>query len=404
MKLLLTILSALIIAVFAGIFATRNSGVMILTFGEWTVQTSTNFFILFIIVTFVALYFLIRLGIRLLNLPGQYRDYLDKKNLIRSDRYLAGGMMAMIEGNWTAAEKAFEKGSRYSRDHRQLNFIGAARAAQKQGELGRRDDYLRLAHQHSPDDSPAAGIAQARLLLEQNQAEQALAVLTRLRARYPRQLEVKYLLLDLYTRHKDWHAVIDVLHELKKAGHQDADRIRSQQLKAYAGLLQQAGDSGNDKVLARTWITIPRAFRRELFLIEAYVSQRIRFRDHFDSEIQIRNVLKKQWDENLVRLYGFVRGHDPIGQLSFAEDLLRGHARDPVLLMTLGRLCLQNKLWGKARMYFEECLSVRPDPEVYRELAVLLEKQGETERATDFYQKGLQLATVADRVQGRFLE
>ena len=404
MKLLLTVLSVLIIAVFAGIFATRNSGVMILTFGEWTVQTSTNFFILLILSSFIALYLLTRLAVRLLNLPGQYRNYLDKKNLIRSDRYLARGMTAMIEGNWTAAEKAFKKGSRFSRDHRQLNYIGAARAAQKQGELDRRDDYLRLAHQHSPEDSPAAGIAQARLLLEQNQTEHALAVLTRLRTRYPKQLEVKYLLLDMYTRLEDWQAVIELLHELKKTGHQDADRIRSQQLKAYAGLLQQAGNSGNDKVLARTWISIPRAFRRELFLIEAYVSQRIRFHDHFDSEIQIRNVLKKQWDEHLVRLYGFVHGHDLIGQLGFAEDLLRSHARDPVLLMTLGRLCLQNKLWGKARMYFEECLSVRPDPEVYRELAVLLEKQGETDRASDLYQKGLQLATVVERAQGRFLE
>lgn len=404
MKLLLTILSALIIAVFVGIFATQNSGVTILTFGQWTVQTSTNFFVLLVIVSFLVLYFLIRLVSRVLNLPGLYGDYLDRKNLIRSDRYLASGMTAMIEGNWQAAEKAFAKGSRYSRNHRPLNYIGAARAAQKQGELDRRDEYLRLAHQHSPVDSPAAGIAQAQLLLDQNQTEQALAVLNNLRNRYPHQLEVKYMLLDIHTRLQDWQVVIDLLHELKQNRHQDTDRIHSQQLKAYAGLLQQAGDSGDDRELARTWISIPKSFRRELFLIEAYVLQRIRFRDHFDSEIQIRNVLKKQWDETLVRLYGFVRGHDPIQQLTFAEDLLRSHARDPVLLMTLGRLCLQNQLWGKARMYFEECLSVRPTPEVYRELAVLLEKLGEKDRAGDYYQKGLQLATSTDRTHGRLLE
>lgn len=398
MKLLLTIICGLILAVLTGVFATRNSGVMLLTFGDWTLQTSTNFFILLCIAGFILMYLLIRLIIWIIRIPRQYRNYKDRKTLIRSDHYLASGMMAMIEGDWQAAEKAFDKGSSYSRSP-QLNYIGAARAAQKQGQLERRDDYLRLAHQYSPENSPAAGIVQAQLLMDKNQTEQALAVLSNLRTQYPKQLEVKYMLLEIYTRMEDWHAVIELLQDLKKSRHTDTDRIRSQQLQAYAGLLLQAGNSGDDKVLARTWISIPKQFRRELFLIEAYVLQRIRFRDHFDAEIQIRNVLKKQWDETLVRLYGFVRGHDPMQQLNFAEDLLRRHARDPVLLMTLGRLCMQNKLWGKARIYFEECLSVRPSPELYRELAALLEKLGEHERASSCYQKGLQLATANEVMQ-----
>ncbi|MCG8325773.1 MAG: hypothetical protein MI673_09660 [Thiotrichales bacterium] len=392
MKLLLTVICGLILAVLTGVFATRSSGVLIMTFGDWTLQTSTNFFLLACGFIFIVLYFSIRLVVRLIRLPRQYSSYRDKKNLIRSDHYLANGMMAMIEGDWHGAERAFDKGTRFSRSP-QLNYIGAARAAQKQGQLDRRDEYLRLAHHHAPGKSPAAGIAQAQLFIEQHQSEQALAVLNDLRSRYPKQLEVKYLLLDLYTRMEEWRPVIELLREMKSIKQTDPDRIRSQQLQAYAGLLKQAGDSGDDKVLARTWISIPKKFRRELYLIEAYVVQRIRFPDHFDAEIQIRNILKTRWDETLVRLYGFVRGHDPMQQLDFAEDLLRKRARDPVLLITLGRLCLQNKLWGKARMYFEECLSIKPSPELYRELAALLERLGEKEGAAGCYQKGLQMAT-----------
>lgn len=395
MKLILTIIIALVLAVLVGVFAGNSDGIMMLTFSEWTIQTSTNLFILFVIFLFISLYFLVRLLIYILRLPKQYERYKDKKNLIRSDHYLASGMMAMIEGNWQSAEKAFTRGSRYSRSP-QLNYIGAARAAQKQGETGKRDEFMKLAHQYGSEKSPAAGIAQAQLLLEQKQTEQALAVLNDLSSRFPQQVEVKLMLLEIQTQLQDWHRVIDLLQQLKQIKHTDSDRIRSQQLQAYAGLLQQAGNSGDDKVLARTWISIPKQLRKELFLIEAYVLQRIRFPDHFDAEIQIRNVLKKQWDETLVNLYGYVRGHDPIQQLNFAEDLLRKRVRDPVLLMTLGRLCLQNKLWGKARMYLEECLSIKPSPELYRELAMLLEKLGEVEFAAECYQKGLRLATERD--------
>ncbi len=396
----MTILGGLFLAVLVGVFATQGDGVMVLTFGDWTIQTSTNFFIVAILVLFVLLYLTIRLLVRLVRIPRQYRSYCDRRNMVRSDHYLANGMMAMIEGDWRSAERSFSRGSRFTRAPL-LNYIGAARAAQRQGDLEARDDYLRLAHKHSSGKSPAAGIAQVELLLEQKQTEQALAILKDLAKRFPRQAEVKYMLLDIYTRLEDWHAVIELLDELKSIKNVDNDRVRGQQLQAYAGLLQQAGNSGDDVQLARTWISIPKKFRRELYLIQAYVLQRIRFPDHFDAEIQIRNVLKKEWDETLVRLYGFVRGHDPVQQLDFAEELLRRRPHDPVLLMTLGRLCLQNKLWGKARAYLEECLSVKPSPELYRELAALLERLGETERAAKYYQQGLRLATEPELPGGK---
>jgi len=80
--------------------------------------------------------------------------------------------------------------------------------------------------------------------------------------------------------------------------------------------------------------------------------------------------------------------------LKFAESLLAGHARDPILLLTLGRLSSRSNLWGKAKGYLEESIDVKPMPESYRELATLLEKQGEHVAANVYYQKGLTLATT----------
>jgi len=61
------------------------------------------------------------------------------------------------------------------------------------------------------------------------------------------------------------------------------------------------------------------------------------------------------------------------------------------LLLTLGRLCLQNSLWGKARDYLESSLQVQRNPEACAELARLLAQLGDTERSNQLFQEGLGL-------------
>ncbi len=123
------------------------------------------------------------------------------------------------------------------------------------------------------------------------------------------------------------------------------------------------------------------------------MSQRLRFPDNRDCEPILRKALKHKWDRVLVRLYGLVQGEDISKQLAFAERMLASHSRDATLHLTVGRLCLRNSLWGKARSYLEESIAIQPTPEAYRELALLLESQGDHATAADYYQKGLNLVT-----------
>src|SRR5690606_39905473 len=65
--------------------------------------------------------------------------------------------------------------------------------------------------------------------------------------------------------------------------------------------------------------------------------------------------------------------------LQAAEALLKQHPQDPLLLLSLGRLCLQAELWGKAREYFEVSLEFSRSPETGAELARLLASQRDIE-------------------------
>ena len=85
--------------------------------------------------------------------------------------------------------------------------------------------------------------------------------------------------------------------------------------------------------------------------------------------------------------------NEPAKQLAIAESFLQSHARDAVLLLSLGRICKHNQLWGKARDYLQESLDVQPNPEAYYEYAQLHERDGDSEQAAVCYEKGLALAT-----------
>ena len=48
---------------------------------------------------------------------------------------------------------------------------------------------------------------------------------------------------------------------------------------------------------------------------------------------------------------------------------------------------MREKLWGKARNYFETCLSIKPSALVYVELGKLAEKLNNKEEALHYYRK-----------------
>ena len=106
----------------------------------------------------------------------------------------------------------------------------------------------------------------------------------------------------------------------------------------------------------------------------------------------LRTQLQKNWDADLVRLYGTVKGEDAHKQLIVAERWLQERPNDADLLLTLGRLSLMNELWGKAREYFTASIRITPDAESYGELGRLLAHLGESQQSYDSFHQGLMLS------------
>lgn len=394
MKLLALIIFSLLLAVGIGAYIEDDAGLITVVISGWTIQTSFSFFIISMLVLFLLSHFILRLISRLWRMPRELGRWQENRHQRLSEKYLSRGLMALIEGDWNKAEVSLIKGAPHSQSSL-VNYLGAARAAQQLGATERRDDYLLKAYRDDPDAEVVIGLVQAELQIKQQQTEQALATLTRLHDQKPKQDKVKKMLLHTYADLKDWNAMLKLLPKIEHAGIFTREQIQAKQLEAYGGLLKNISLDGDKEKLNNAWLNIPRKIRTEFHLIEVYTEEKLKLSDSSDCEPLIHKALKNQWDLALVDLYGQVEGKEKEKQLKFAESFLSSHARNSVLLLTLGRLSARNKLWGKARTYLEESIEINSLPETFRTLASVLDELGEHEAAAVYYQRGLELATVS---------
>jgi HemY protein len=144
--------------------------------------------------------------------------------------------------------------------------------------------------------------------------------------------------------------------------------------------------------IERHWQNLPRSLRRFSPLIRARIRALVACGETRQAEREIRKALKADWDDGLVMLYGDLKLTDPGAQLRQIESWLNKRPEDPILLLTAGRACIRNQLWGKARSYLESSLAIMPTPAAYHELGQLMLKLDDPQSATKAFAKGLTLS------------
>ena len=114
--------------------------------------------------------------------------------------------------------------------------------------------------------------------------------------------------------------------------------------------------------------------------------------DAREAQRVIADALEENWDATLVLAYGETgAGVDTVGRIAQAEKWLQRLPRDGALLLTLGRLCGQQQLWGKARSYLEAALAIEPSRTAHIELARLLEQLDDAVLAAKHYREAASL-------------
>jgi len=394
MKRVYLILFAVIaVAALIGVSVAQSSGYVLISYENFRYESSLWATLALIVVIWLVVY-LVRVLLGLVTTSGGVVNPWSRRNRSRRVQIaIEQGQMDLAEGRWASAQRHLHRAAEAERQPL-LYYMGAAHAANELGHYDESDNLLERALERQPQAELAIALSHAQLQLDRGDSEGALNTLQAMHDRHPHNAQVLRQLQRLYQQRGDWSAVIRLLPELRKDKVLPQQELAELERRAWgenlslAAQREQEGEAGLAS-LDRAWQQLTSAQRQEPQLVLAYAEQLRRLGADAQAEEALRAALKREYNSHLARLYGLLRGSDPSKQLQTAEGWLKNHPDDPSLLLTLGRLCLQSSLWGKARDYLEGSLRLQRNPEACAELARLLAQLGETDRSNQLFQEGL---------------
>ena len=386
---------AIAAAALLGVAIAQHSGYVLIAYQNFRYESSL-WATLALLVAILLVVCLIRALIALLTTSGGVVNPWSRRNRSRRVQVaIEQGQMDLAEGRWASAQRHLHRAAEAD-PQPLLYYLGAARAANEQGRYEDCDTLLERALERQPQAELAIALSHAQLQQDRGDTDNALVTLQAMYERHPHNPQVLRQLQRLHQQRGEWSQVIRMLPELRKDKVLPPKELAELERRAWGENLTlaawQTRDEGEMTGLAsldNAWKGLTSAQRQEPQLVLAYAEQLRRLGADAQAEEVLRGALKRDYHSHLARLYGLVRGSDPSKQLQAAEGWLKQHPDDPNLLLSLGRICLQNRLWGKARDYLESSLRMQRNPETCAELARLLAQLGETERSNQLFQEGL---------------
>ena len=383
-----------------------DPGYLLVAFGSYTFETS----LFTLIVALGVLYLLFRFATTILRWINPNRlvhigKAISEKRGKRKRNITIEGILYLIRGNWRSSYNLLTK-SISAKDATVINYLAAAYAAYNLDNRNSWEHWLDKAEQEYPTASSTINSLRAQLLFRSGQLEQCVAVLEQLKKSSLNDAILLQLLKEAYLQFKDWKKLKGLLPALEKnkvISDEENARINllifKEDLHACYSELEQEGDK--HKVLHHLTLLWKKASARckeNEEIVKLYSELLLKLNEKPVAAKVIEKAITKNWSDSLVLFYGEQDFNNSPQQLLIAEKWLKERPVNAYLLLSLGRICMRNELWGKAKEYYEESTKVAPCPEAYGELSRLLEYLGELE-ASETYMK-----TYGDLIGVQLLE
>lgn len=378
----------LLAAIILGVQLNKDPGYVLIAINNWTIETTLWLMILGVILAFLILHLIIHLCHKIARTPGAISQWHAQRLAHKAQETTRKGLIEYSEGYWKKAKNHLIQ-ALPNTDTPLLNYLTAARAAQKMGDSQLRDDFLREAQQSMPEAKIAVELTQAQLQLANHQWEQALATLRHLHDIAPRHPYVLKLLMQLYQEVRDWPQLIALLPDLKKYNVIEQQEFEALQHNAYLQNLSDLIKQNQTEAVNTLFKSLPKSLVTNPDIVAEYVRFLLKNKNYATAKELLRRSLRKEFHPHLIILYGSLPSDDK--QLTFAESLLKKYSHSAALYLCLGQLCINQQLWGKAKHYLEQANELEPSALAYMTLGNLQEKLGDSSQASANYKKGLAL-------------
>jgi HemY protein len=343
------------------------------------------------VLLFLLLYALLRAFNATVGMPARVAAYRQRKRERDGNKGLRDALKALFEGRFGHAEKAAARAAELPENAGLAALIGA-RAAHRMREPARRDNWLGTTV-HDNSLKTARLMTVTELLVDDHQPEAALEAVAELNASGTRHIHALQWSMKAHQQAKNWPEVLRLVRSLDK--HKALHPALSARLRelSYDALLSD--NSHDAESIQRVWSTVPAADRIKPY-IAAHAATALNARGlHDEARITAEEALSAEWDDRVVRAYREAAA--PAGtpallaQIEHCEQWIKLRPNDAELALTLGSLCLKQKLWGKAQRYLEQALSDATEPRMVREshlkLAQMHEALGQHEEAAAHFRQ-----------------
>jgi len=372
-----------------------DPGYVLISFATWSVESTLVALVLFLLVLLVLVFGFYKL-LALLNPLGLLKgDSWFGASRRRKAAAAASedGLRLLLLGHWQDAYKLLvENAGRV--DSPVFNYLAASLAAWQ-----RKDDVswnycLEQAARKAGTSSPAIKSLKALLEFRSGKIEQSLAILIALDREAPGSPYVLNLIMNCYLTLQDWEKLGTLMPALEKHKVVNASEMLRLQAKIAAHSLSRINlQNGTASLLKSQWQSMDKEVRRNEEMTLVYMEKLQEFLLPEEALAVALAFLKKQWSDQVVLKTGFLDAAEPGRLLVQLEQWIKERPSNPALMLSLGRVSLRNKLWGKAREYFESSLrfskSKALSAEANAELARLMDHLGEHAHSASLYRKAL---------------
>ena len=396
MKSLFWLIAVFAAAVALVILGRVDSGYALFVYPPWRVEVSMLLFAVALAAGYALFYLAMRLVGQAVSIPAQVRAYRTRRVRERAQGAFASALQAYYEGRYARAGKdaeiAFEGSASPG-----IAALLAARAAHQMRDFQRRDRWLELAERGGQPLQTALLVTRAELALDERDFAGAREALRGLHGAGPKHIATLRMLLRAERGAGAWEEVLRLSTQLAKRDAIAPALAEEYKIQATVELLTR---SAADPVsFERRWRAVPAADQIKPRL----AASAARHATYLGKGVLAREIIERslaeEWTPQLVTLYGQLPEHldaasrsaEARVRIESAERWLHERSRDASLLATLGKLCAQAELWGKAGSFLEASLSFEESRAARLELARLAERIGQKTDAERHYRRAAEI-------------
>lgn len=394
MRVLLWIVVLFTLAVGFTLAGKYDPGYAVLVYPPYRIELSLTLLVVLFLGLLALGHLFFRLASATLRLPEQVNSFHALQREQKALDALNQALSEWFEGRYRRSEKSAAQALAHDPALWTAALI-AARAAHEIKAYARRDGYFDQVRQFAPDHVMTAWVIQAACFLEEGNAEAALDRINQARMQDPMHEELPKLELHAQKMLENQDRVLELVGLLEERQLLEEEVLNSHRRSAH---LKNISLHSNDlAALNAYWEKTPLPEKTEPILAMAAAREFANKGETAMACAAIENSLAQHWEESLLYAYGEIQGEETQHQIEHAEKWLVEHPEDATLLLILGKLCLRQMLWSRAKSFLESSLAIAPASETLFVLARLLEQTGQDEAACAHYRKGVALLTEVER-------